>query len=68
MQGFSTAKAVKSVTVTDELQYTVELVCGGILKVEFIALGDECAVAAEEVKCSCGKDCLWNKNLQIENP
>lgn len=67
MQGFSTAKAVKTITISpDQFDYIVELVCGGKLYVEFIALGDECGVVGDEVKCSCGGDCLWNQKLEIE--
>lgn len=68
MQGYSTAKAVKTITVRpDEFDYIMELVCGGKLYIEFIAMGDDCSVIGKNVKCSCGKeDCLWNQNLQIE--
>lgn len=67
MQGTSLASEVRKVTRGEE-RWVISLKCGGEIFAEVVALGtDEVSVAGNDVTCYCGKDCLWNKNLKVED-
>lgn len=67
MQGTSLASEVWRIT-RDKDYWVISLKCSGEILAEVAALGtDEVSVAGKDVTCYCGKDCLWNKNLKVEN-